>query len=246
MRIYKYQTIDNFFWKNFRKNELWFNSPRNFDDDFDSKLTLITDYTEPEIESFFRNSYFSNFNTQDGFESFIEKNLRCLNNDPKFRDSFFKDLMEDHVDKRIGITCLSKGYKNRVLWGNYADKGHGVCFVFDTSKDEEFFKSSYDVSYVNELPKIKLNESMDSMSKELEKYFTTKHIHWKEQKEVRIFRDKKGGYNYNPSSLTEIIFGTKTSKKNIQKIISIGLQKNSELEFYNILTINGKYGREKI
>ncbi len=242
MLIYKYQSINNFFWSNFRNNQLWFASPRDFEDIFDSDLPLDTNYERNEIEAVLRTSYILNFKTEIGFDKFLIGAVDKLTTDVIFRKKFFYGILEEQAKDRTGITCFSKDEINEKLWATYTDKYTGVCFTFNTDKDIEYFKPLEKVIYVDKLPKIRV---WDDFPTQLKKYMTTKKKCWEEQNEIRSFRHKPGGYKYDPKSLKEITFGCKVLKSDIQKIVSIGLQLNSELEFFKIHNLDGELNKSK-
>ena len=246
MEIYKYQSINDYFWKNFINDQLWFSTPLNFDDDFDSNLPLITHYSEKEIEILLRVSYELNFKTQNGFSDSV--NIKAFVENKKLQHDFFSSLMTDHIKNRIGITCFSENNMNNILWGNYADKSHGICLGFETENDKTFFKNLYKVDYVSKLPTIKLNitESTEDFYSNFKTFFTTKKIAWKEQQEVRLFRHSPSIDTYTPLALVKIIFGTKTLTNHKNKIISIALQKNKNVEFYDTVVDSGEYKLKKI
>jgi len=244
MILCKYQTIDKLFWENYINSTFWFQNPRLFDDDFDSNIPLDTDYLDIDIEVLMRASYLFNFKTQIGFEDSVGRAVKEVCKSPESKKKFFNGFIDEHARERIGITCFSQDEFNRVLWANYTNKGSGVCFLFDTTTDCNFFKNLYPVDYVEKIPKLKID--FYNLPESLRKYFTFKHSDWRNQKEFRLFRHKMGLDKYNPISLREIVFGTRTSKVDINKVISIGLQLNPELEFYQLEMFEGEYKKRKI
>lgn len=244
MILYKYQTIDSYFWKNLKTSSLWFQNPRNFDDDFDSNLALNTDFSNIELEALIRASYELNFKTQDRFENFIGDSLDKLKQSSEFKKHFFYGLIEEHTNKRMGITCFSINEYNPILWGNYTNKGSGVCISFDTNSDKVFFRDLYPILYIESLPQIRFD--FTKMDDGLRNFYTLKNKIWENQKEYRLFRHKQGLAQYNPNSIKEIIFGSRTDIKDIKKTISIVLQINSKINFFQIKAIEGKYIKEKI
>mgnify|MGYP002743708730 FL=1 len=110
------------------------------------------------------------------------------------------------------------------------DSNKGVCLVFDSEKDKEYFKNLYNVTYVEILPSIKLR--LKFLPDDLRDYLTIKTTNWKYEDEIRLFRHKSGRYKYVPNSLTKVIFGMKTDTKDINKIKSICLLKNKDIKFY--------------
>ncbi|MCX8492426.1 MAG: DUF2971 domain-containing protein [Cyclobacteriaceae bacterium] len=182
-----------------------------------------------EIESFLRLSWQLNFKTQIGFDIAFGRAVDELASNHDMRRDFFYGLIDNHVDENIAITCFSNDLMNRTLWGKYADKGTGVCFGFEPFFDEEYFKNLEIVTYTENLPRVRMD--INTFDERIKEFVTTKHAQWSNQGETRLFRKKVGAYSYNPLSLTRIIFGTRISKQHKDRIISIGLLTNSEIEF---------------
>lgn len=250
MLLYKYQPITSFFWKNLQHNSLWFQSPIYFDDEFDSNLPLEIYLTESEIEAYFRLSYEIKYKTQNGFIEHYGSIIKELTNNVEFQKKFFEDLTRDHTENRIGITCFSTTDVNRTLWALYADKGKGVCFKLDTNEDNDFFKDNYVVKYETSIPKVELR--ILKMDETLRKIYTTKHKDWQTQDEIRLFRHKPSSkedpycYKFKPQALKEIIFGSRIDKKNMEKTISIVLNKNKNTKFSKMVISDGEYKKEKV
>ena len=243
MEIYKYQPINEYFWKNLTNDELWFNNPRNFNDWFDSNLPLNFDYTRREIEEFIKHSYYNNFGNLERFEEmFSKEDIDRLSSNKLEREKYFKDITDHYINNHIGITCFSKEGINTGLWGHYGDN-KGVCLVFDSEKDKEYFKNLYNVTYVEILPSIKLR--LEFLPDDLRDYLTIKTTNWKYEDEIRLFRHKSGRYKYVPNSLTKVIFGMKTDTKDINKIKSICLLKNKDIKFYKTEDGGGNFVLKK-
>lgn len=242
MKIYKYQSINDYFWKNLIKNELWFNNPLDFNDYYDSNLPLNFNYTPEEIELFFKRSCDLNDKTQREYEDFIRENKLHIDNlsaNKSEKEKFFKITFEDHIKNRIGISCFSKTGVNDYLWGIYAENNKGICLEFDTEKDKEYFKNLYEVVYKDKLPIIK--PRLQYLSGDFKELFTTKKTCWQQEEEIRLFRHGTRSDKYNPHSLTKIIFGIKTNIKSINKVIAICLQKNKNITFDKIENLKGNF-----
>ena len=83
-------------------------------------------------------------NDRYGLEGLQEKRLKIARinelNDPfefvgaDLSDYEFREAMEDlkdHLNKKLGLLCFSKGWENPVQWTHYADKHRGICMGFD-------------------------------------------------------------------------------------------------------------------
>jgi len=160
---------------------MWFESPNNFDDEFDSALPISNTLSLLEIETILRVSTKINFETTLGRENSIKKTITAFKNGDIKQSEFLTGYLKFHSKNNIGITCFSKQKDIRILWALYADKGRGVCF-----KDVDFFRDIEVIKYEEELPTLKLD--INNMSDYLKKNYTIKHSEWNTQKEIRLFR----------------------------------------------------------
>lgn len=108
-------------------------------------------------------------------------------------------LEEKKLYKQISLTMdydtYTKGCMSPMMWGQYADKGNGVCIEFDYSKLMGNIKPSmmHDaIDYVYNLPEPpeitrEVANDFDSFFKEKQKkLFFTKHNSWSNENEYRI------------------------------------------------------------
>lgn len=114
----------------------------------------------------------------------------------KFLDEY---LEEKKLYKQISFTMdydtYTQGCMSPMMWGQYADKGNGVCIEFDYSKLMGNIKPSimHDaIDYVYTLPESpeitrEVAKDFDSFFKEKQKeLFFTKHNSWSNENEYRI------------------------------------------------------------
>jgi hypothetical protein len=88
------------------------------------------------------------------------------------------------MDKKYGLLCFCRNWRNPVLWSHYAEKHTGVCYGFDV--DPAKF---VDVRYVSErlYPNITLDNFFNHISQaQMTDLFATKFIHWNYEEEVRL------------------------------------------------------------
>jgi len=156
------------------------------------------------------------------------------------------DQMPNQFEKVMVMLCLSKNKNSSLMWAHYADSHKGFIIGFET--EHPFFKPETGKS-ARGLMEIKYSEKRavafpdgdaldNSLSgnseEELEKFFFTKSIEWKYEKEFRIYAgthhatDKipiKGEtlylFGFSPSCVKEVIIGSRMSLEDRQKLIKI-------------------------
>lgn len=88
------------------------------------------------------------------------------------------------MDRKNGLLCFCRSWKNPVLWAHYARKNTGVCYGFDV--DPEIF---VDVRYVSErlYPDLSVENFFEHVGQvQMTDVFATKYIHWSYEEEVRL------------------------------------------------------------
>lgn len=120
-----------------------------------------------------------------------------------------------------------RGFSIDPLWGHYAQKGNGVCLVFDKDKLtcnlKKQFSNRAQIAPIKYLTNFTNAIFLDSHSeREIRKFivnniddiFFTKSIDWEYEHEMRILvrnNKKRKNFNYGKDSLTAIILCLPTS-----------------------------------
>jgi len=95
----------------------------------------------------------------------------------------FKEWKAD-MDRKHGLLCFCRSWKNPVLWAHYARNHTGVCYGFDV--DPKIF---VDVRYVSEklYPDLSVENFYEHVGQDqMIDLFATKFIHWSYEEEVRL------------------------------------------------------------
>lgn len=99
------------------------------------------------------------------------------------------EALKKQISKDIGILCFSKSWQNPVQWSHYADKHKGLCLVFEMKQENalevEYIEERYDTEFTNKLFEGRLH------SPEINKWISSKYIHWKYEQEYRYIIDLK-------------------------------------------------------
>ena len=119
--------------------------------------------------------------------------------------SFCGQISFTHDGKREGFAIPS-------LWGHYAQKGYGVCFVFDKSKIisqiQDAFEFADNIRYNDEYDNT-INPKEESVqtffAKNRDKLFFTKKADWCNEQEFRILGEAREYMSYEDSLMAIIM-----------------------------------------
>lgn len=211
------ETLPEFFFKYIRldrvieilKNkELWFSSPKNFNDPFDCNINLIDfEPDENEIKKIINDKISGNRKLR---RQEIQKNKR---NSFRIKNQFSEQLEE--IFYNSGVCCFSEINDNILLWAHYAENHKGICLKF-TNKISDIATMTAKVNYKNRYEKVNFWKGKGGAINHL---IFTKSKDWKYEKEIRAFTMLDNGkVDFDIKNLTEIIFGCKTDKNTISKI----------------------------
>lgn len=116
-----------------------------------------------------------------------------------------------------------KGFDIPMMWGHYADKGYGVCLVFDKSKIEELTKDNRlyardKIIYTQRNPYItvKVNNIDDYLWRKKKVFFFKKTKDWEHEQEFRIItrNNQEDFLSYGDDALIAVIMCCANSQKN--------------------------------
>ena len=121
------------------------------------------------------------------------------------------------TDKKHGLICFCRNWRNPVLWSHYSDDHRGLCLGFDVRSDKYV-----DVRYASErlFPKINSENFFKHIGEDqMVEIFATKFIHWSYEEEVRLLitfgtEPENGEICFYPYSdelrLREVIIGPRS------------------------------------
>lgn len=142
--LYKYRRWDN---QNDRRllthNEIFFSSPRRFNDPFDFGIPLRFDLADEdylsELYEKIRNSGYMDI---DRAESISGQNREQVVRQIKHSQFYLADHASaiENRFKEFGIFSMSAVPDNILMWSHYSDSHCGFCVGFDTQKLDEFRK----------------------------------------------------------------------------------------------------------
>ena len=229
-------------------------------DSIDSCQSLLSHYTTFESACLILESkkikYSNPLRVND-----INESSRTIFTNPKMLE-YYDDIVEriSHY-RQISLTQNGKRmcYDIPAMWGHYADKGNGVCLLFDKKaflsklSDKEWSGRIRYVEYSSQ--DIVLNRSIDELPSEIESnkqsIFFEKTKDWSYEQEYRIikcFDSKEDEYlEIIPNALLAIILCSRYSPDAIDPITHIHERilsniSNAPILFYEQQLLQGTYG----
>ena len=261
MILYKYVPCDKYAKENLKESQLRFSTPENFNDPFDIYPQFDVKAERESMLTLFKREQQAKFGLE--YQTAVDDL-----SDEEILNIFHQTYNRNDATAKQGITCFSKDRDNMLMWSHYADKHSGIClgFEFDVNDEhlEKFFDDSKNfkipfnskacklipINYVsvNDRPKFTFKDVINSSEENfMYKIMSTKYDMWKEEHEVRIM--VHGGnqkifptqLHYKTENLKEIIFGTRTSLKNVVTIYNVmkNFQTFNEIAFrFSTLSCN--------
>lgn len=221
--LYKYTPISTRSLSIISSRKVWYAKPRTFNDPFDCGLDLCGDITiEEKIQvlraEMEREDWSAEKITQQLQHSFAangELNQTATQNIEK--------LTTDIHQKRdvVGILSLSRTPRSILMWSHYADQHRGMCIEFTIPVSP----SLHEVSYSQTVPRFTLHDIFVKSNAEILSLFTTKHKHWRYEKEYRVILDRGDILHDIPGPITGVVFGLKTSPndESLVRKVAMGL-----------------------
>lgn len=207
--LYKYRSMSEHTLDIFRKCELYFSAPVDFNDPFDCKFApVITSQTKLAEAIAARQNL--------GYEEEAVK--ATIANEVDITAKISKAV--DRVMNNHGICCFSKKCDDILMWSHYSDSHKGVCLEFDVAEDPNFFAFPMVVKYQDAYPMIDISPK-EGMAKYVTLLLSTKFSAWSYEQEVRVCKMKNDAYKFKPLALKSVIFGCKSDDATIQKVATV-------------------------
>lgn len=221
--LYKYGKFDKYTEKLFTHNEIYFSSPDEFNDPFDSKLHLTCDGTIKERKQYLCKMY-QNKNpklSKKEILTLVEKEIITKGRD----ETILNETMEksrEILRKRFGICCFSEKRDNILMWAHYARQHTGFCLEFNV--DNDFISTStraIKVEYDAIWPELNVMRIDSYPEGELGRKIIIKANNWEYEQEWRIMDYEKGQgiQNFPEDALSGVIIGCRIERTNKKKLI---------------------------
>ncbi len=223
-------------------NELYFPSPKHFNDPFDSKNPLSYDGDIVEWKKYFRkqiDKYIPNLTAEQKQTKIKELAQKAQNN------SIFDNFPNSHMDE-IGVFCMTEKKDNILMWSHYADGHKGICLEFQPIPTSPFFVIAQEMNY--EYKYSKPNMLRSTKDEKMLAVLLTKSKDWEYEKEWRIINHDNGPgiYKFPTELLTGVILGCSIVEKFKNLIINLALSRNPKPKIYQAKKKKDDFGLDII
>lgn len=237
--LYKYYSFNKYTERIIVHNEIYFATPLEFNDPFDSKPAIdFKDFKNVDLDTYLEG--FGDGVKKRGLpwnEKLARENIEYAieNNDYRW---FEENWPHSHL-KSMGIFCMTEEKDNMLMWSHYSDSYKGFCLEFDTTKGD--FDIAKPVSYKNQRPL--MNVVILPQKKQIANMLLTKVKLWEYEQEWRII-DYENGYRietFPPHILTGVITGYRMENRDKADLIKWCLERENEPKLYEARPNNKEF-----
>lgn len=234
-KVFKYRSwTDNNHKNLLLKNQLFFTSPKDFNDPFDYKIPIDFSLLDSEEKllaylSAKRNESQDEFSAEALEQALKNFEKRLRTELPQVQEHFNK-LYFEGVDNYYGVLSLSERWDSILMWSHYGDFHRGFCVGFWEEKIRNtFIATGGRVSYPPENDFPRLNPIGDFLQNMLQQSHA-KSKEWEYEKEYRLSKvfypkiatDKDRIQEFPDSFISEIIVGLRASEQTKNELLEIG------------------------
>lgn len=261
--FFKYQPVNEFFFENLSRNQLFFNNPRSFNDPFDCRVFF---YWEDTIEAAYY-AFKGEIKSEERLQKFINRHSKGekfiydpIGDGSELSDDNLSPEEYAHLYQKFLplVYCFSKKELDTLMWSHYADYHKGVCLCFESTltkdgKNEPEYNLTLDgsketlcpVRYYEEVPNL-VNWFDPNKQVKVNEILLRKLSIWEYEEEHRIIlpRSKFGSETikkFKKEELKSITFGLRMKSKDAKEIYDIVeseyLRKGIHVDFYKAMEI---------
>ncbi len=218
--LFKYTKICETTLENLSNNQLYFSSPRDFNDpyEFIFQLSIEDCCYEEFLELIYegRQKEFSNIGMNK--EEILEYT----------RKYYFGSLWEE-----LGVHCLTKNANNDLMWAHYGDCHRGICIEYDQLSDA--FSKFQPVEYIDKIHRVVVSNAMHfemNVETEFEKVLLRKSRWWSSEREYRYVLPVGTKLKYSDECIKSITFGFFSGEADRKKVIEATSHLN--IQYYEV------------
>jgi hypothetical protein len=239
-KLYKYRFwSDKYHKKVLTDNELFFSSPKRFNDPYDCGLPFRQhpENSDPlvikqKVELSAPGRFPNLAHNKKALEEKCAQQVLLIQQNPESWFEMNWGYKPEDLSRVFGVLSLTPHPDNYLMWSHYSNSHTGFCVEFDTRKLVESVAGHFQkVKYTDDIPFFSI---LDTLEDELiEKLIYTKSNLWFYEDEYRLSRIHKPNtaIQFDPEALTAIYFGCKTPYEHQIEIIDIATKKYPNVEF---------------
>lgn len=252
------------------KRRIYFSSPKDFNDPFDSKIYFEFDFSDKKkavkkiIDFYKRES--PNINSKER-KKLASKKLRELIFKKDDRVSFLDSQLDETIKNSYGVYSLSENKGSILMWSHYSFSHKGFCVglcpkIINEHRNNFYKRKSnfyliQEVEYKKEYPKLNYyDSSIDEFHNFLNIVLTTKFIDWQYEQEYRLVLYLSAENYENNKILTngqrrdtlpksafkEVILGCEMCDEHKEEIKKVLRKENFEVDLYQAKMKDRSFG----
>jgi len=246
--LLKYRNFDSYTESVLLNNQLYFSSPKNFNDPIDCKIEIRYDlgsfesvYSKHLDFLIFSKPYLSLTERKNEATIMANRIMKNINN-IELRKKLNEDIF-NKIDNTIGICSFSSIIDSILLWSHYSNSHRGFCLKINYqvlyNELENLFEKSKIISYlikkVNYVDKyLELNPyTTDDVLLQIQ-LFTTKMKCWEYENEYRILIPElvNSKINFSENIFDSIYLGANISSPDFNRVQKILKKRKNKLPLY--------------
>lgn len=258
--IYKYRNwVDPNHKSVLLKNQIYFTSPRDFNDPFDCRipnnfsLLNTTEKIEEYVANMINSHYKEIVKRGVNIKNESERLKHRIANEPEAFQKEYENILFTDLDNHLGLFSLSERWNSLLMWSHYANSHQGFCVGFWQAKFQELDKFVCGPVFYppdNEFPEI------DPLDKNLSRIFimqsNMKSKEWYYENEYRLSwlfypHEPKTGeriFVCPDDFFAEILIGLKATQETKNELIQIG--KDKRIKVFQIIQTPFKFEIDRV
>jgi hypothetical protein len=200
----------------FQNNELYFRSPNDFNDPFDSIVKFISKGSRQQRKRVFEDNWQRNdLDLSRRQRQTLTKHYKTQRGSDELAGEL-EDRLET-IRRQAGMCCMTEKKDDILMWSHYAGRHSGFCLEFRT--DDPFFSNARPVSYSGTLPCA--NVLLPGLDEVTTKGLLTKAKEWEYEREWRIIdlRIDARVRQFPPAVLHGVILGCRILDNDKQQVV---------------------------
>lgn len=127
----------------FKEDRLYFSTPENFNDPYDSLFYIdkesfigaIKTAWHENLEESIRRKYTAGM--PEAAQKLLSERIMALMNEPEYQNRFFREIfgtieeLKENVRKNLKIICFSEDHLSTLMWAYYAGNHKGFCLMYE-------------------------------------------------------------------------------------------------------------------
>ncbi|HTM91461.1 MAG TPA: DUF2971 domain-containing protein [Flavisolibacter sp.] len=242
-KLFKYRFWDDSFHKRvLTENELFFSSPKRFNDPYDCGLPFNQhpENSDPiiikeKVEGSAPRQFPHLINNPQALEEKCARQVLLIQQNPESWFEMNWGYKPEDLSKLFGVLSLTPHPDNYLMWSHYSNSHKGFCVEFDTRKLVESVAGHFrKVDYTDEIPFFSIKDTLEDEL--ITKLVYTKSKTWSYEDEYRLSRIHRSdqAIKFDPEALTAVYFGCKTPYEHQIQIIDVVNKKYPWAKFYKM------------